>query len=106
MRGLTKSEEELKKTIKEFIDRFHTHYFAWCVGTSDDPEKKLITVHNVKEKESFIDAWTFEWAADDEVARRVRRYFVEDLGTIGYADGEDEYATAVYAYMTRSHTMP
>jgi hypothetical protein len=101
--ALTKSEEELKKILKDHIDRFYTFYDVWFVGVCDKPEERLLEEHKVDEDEV---TWIYDLASDPNDACRVGEYFIQILGTDGNIQDEDESPKAVYAYMKRFHTEP
>lgn len=103
--ALTKSEAEIVELIKNFIDGFHTFYDAWFVGIAEHPEKELVHRHRVRDKDNAFETWMYEFAKDPEVARKIARYFTEELGTMGTAGKDNGGARGVYAYMLKSHTV-
>ena len=99
---MPKSESEIKKEIKEFIERNNGGYSSWYVGISENPRERLFDDHNVDEK----NGWIYREASNSEIARRIEKYFIDELGTDGGAGGGDVDAKYVYAYSKKADTNP
>lgn len=99
---MAKTETEIKKEIKDYIDGFGVAYSAWYVGIAVDPKDRLFNDHSVKKE----DAWIYRTVSSSDAARRIEQYFVDVLDTDGGAGGGDENTKAVYAYKKNLHTDP
>ena len=97
------SEEQIKKDVKDYIEGNGGKYSSWYVGIADNPRERLFDGHGVKEEG---DLWIYRTAESSTEARRIEKYFVEQLGTDGGTGGGDEKTKAVYAYLKNSHTSP
>ena len=100
---MAKSEDQIKREIKNYIDEGGGDYPSWYVGISEDPEDRLFNDHGV-DRDS--DAWIYDWAQTSDAARRIELYFFEILGTAGGPGGGDVDTRAVYAYKKQAHTDP
>lgn len=99
---MVKSESEIKRDIKVYIDKEGSPYRTWYVGITNDPKHRLFNEHGVEEKNSWC---IYREASSVEVARRVEDYFIT-LGTDGAPGGGDEDSKWVYAYRKTSYTNP
>ena len=93
------SELDARLEIKAFIDRSRAPYSQWYVGITADPDERL-REHGLQEADWYI----VRRLASAEAARRVAEALLK-LECDGTA-GDDETATAVYAYWKRGHTTP
>jgi len=94
------SELDARLEIKAFVDRSRAPYSGWYVGVAADPDKRL-EQHGLQEADWYI----VRRLASAEAARRVAEALLK-LECDGAAGGDDETATAVYAYWKRGHTTP
>ena len=88
--------------IESYINRNGTPYHSWYVCISKDPEKNLFEEHYVAEN----GLWTYCFAPNSSAARRIKRYFLNVLGTDGCLEGEDIDAKGIYAYKKTDYTNP
>ncbi|MBN2026593.1 MAG: hypothetical protein JW854_07545 [Actinobacteria bacterium] len=100
---MAKSEEEIKKDIRDYIQIRGGPYPSWYVGISSNPRMRLFEEHSVREEGN---PWIYRTAFDSTIARRIEAYFIDNLGTDGGPGGGDEASTAVYAYKKQPHTNP
>lgn len=98
---MAKTESEIKKYIKDYIDKIGGLYRTWYVGITNDPQRRLFDEHGV-DREKW---WVYATATSNAVARRVESYFI-NLGTGGAPGGGEEDARVVYAYKKTSSTNP
>jgi hypothetical protein len=75
----------------------------WCVGISNDAQRRLFVEHGV---DKVRDKLIHRRAPDNETARTVESYFVEFYGTAGGTGGGDKTSTFVYAYRKSGRTDP
>ena len=94
------SELDARLEIKAFVDRSRAPYSEWYVGVAADPDRRLER-HGLQEADWYI----VRRLASAEAARRVAEALLK-LECDGAAGGDDETATAVYAYWKRGHTTP
>ena len=54
---MAKSEEEIKREIRDFIVKNDGRYSSWHVGISEDPRRRLFDEHKVRRKRvrGFLD---------------------------------------------------
>lgn len=94
------SELDARLEIRAFIDRSRAPNSEWYVGVAADPDERL-REHGLQEADWYI----VRRLASAEAARRVAEALLK-LECDGSAGGDDETATAVYAYWKRGHTTP
>jgi len=77
----------------------HDYY----VGISSNPVVRLAQGHGVKLDQ---DPFVRPEASSAQVARAVKKYFVEEVGTDGGTGGGDQTGKHVYGYKKQAHTDP
>ncbi len=100
---MSHTEQQIKTDILNYMKGRGGKYADWYVGVSKDARDRLLNGHGVDEKK---DAWIYRQATSSAAARRVEKYFCEELGTDGAAGGGDETADMVYAYKKSARTRP
>lgn len=93
------TEDQIKKDIKAYMDKYGGPPSSWYVGIASDPKSRL-DEHGAK------DTWIYRTAESSAAARRVEKYFVDEVGTDGGLGGGDKSTKAVYAYKKKPHTNP
>ncbi|MBW2984763.1 hypothetical protein KY361_06605 [Candidatus Woesearchaeota archaeon] len=100
---MVKTEDEIKRDIKNHMDKYEKKYSSWYIGVTEDPQRRLFDEHKVDEKK---DHWIYSTAVSAEVARKIEKYFIEGLHVDGGKSGGDKDARVVYAYQKTTHTKP
>lgn len=100
---MAKSEETIKQEIKDHIASRGGKYSDWYVGIAADPEQRVYEDHRVDE---YLDKFIWRWAENDVVARKIERYFIDQLGTDGGPGGGSKDTRCVYAYKKSTRTNP
>lgn len=96
-----KSKENIIVGFEAYIAKHGGRFGDWYVGVAANPQVRLFQDHNVNES---ADAWIYQDAGNDEVARSVEKYFLEIRLTQGGSGGGDSSTRFVYAYKTGPHT--
>jgi hypothetical protein len=99
----TKTKEEIINDLDAFIKDGGGGYPAWYVGVASDARDRLFSDHGVKEEG---DLWIYRRTSFSGVAREIKDYFVNTLGTDGGAGRGVVIIDMVYAYKKASHTNP
>ena len=99
----TKTKQEIINDLDAYIKDGGGGYPAWYVGIASDAPDRLFSDHKVKEKG---DSWIFRRASFSAVAREIKDYFVNTLGTDGGTGRGVVLIDMVYAYKKASHTDP
>ncbi len=97
------AQDQISNDIKSFIDKNGDGYSNWYVGISDNAKERLFKDHGVAERTG---PWIFRIATSAESARKIKAFFVDQLGTQGEKGGGDDASVMVYAYRTRQETRP
>lgn len=99
----TTIENTVITAINDHIVKRGGSYASWYVGIAQKPRERLFQDHNVN---SETDLWIFKDAFTSDAARRIEKYFIDQLGTDGGSGGGDGNTTYVYAYKKNLHTTP
>ncbi len=99
----TTTKQEIINDLDAYIKDGGGGYPAWYVGIASDAPDRLFSDHKVKEKG---DSWIFRRASFSAVAREIKDYFVNTLGTDGGTGRGVVLIDMVYAYKKASHTDP
>jgi len=94
-----------KKIIEDFARYFNDcggQIGSWYVGIAPDPSTGLFDQHKV---DKARDRWIMAYAADPDVAKRIKTHFVQQFG----ADGgmlDPGNGRGIYAFMKSWRTEP
>jgi len=100
---MAQSKQSIINDIREHIEKGGGGYNAWYVGISRNARDRLFSGHKVKEKDDW---WIYRQANSWNVAKEIKRHFVNNLGADGTASGGGEASDKVYAYRKAPHTAP
>ena len=95
------TEDDIKREMKDYIDRSGGAPGSWYAGIAADPRKRLFSDHSVDEN----GAWIFRTSSTADEARGVEEYLI-GLGCDGGGGGGDAATKAVYAYKKTTNTAP
>ncbi len=96
------TEDEIKREMKEYIDRNGGASASWYAGIAADPRNRLFSDHGVDKDNG---AWIFRTSSTADEARRVEEYLIA-LGCDGGGGGGDAATKAIYAYKKTPKTDP
>ncbi len=86
-------DAHLAKSSKQYYNDFY-------IGIATDARDRLFSNHGVEEKNDW---WIYRTADNDQIARDVERYYL-DQGMQGGQGGGDENTKMVYCYEVSEHT--
>lgn len=101
-RDMAKSSELIVMDILEFVQMEGGHPRMWCVGVTDDAQRRLFDEHQVHYQN---DAWIYRTASSEMEAQRVEDYFLEH-GMDGGKGARHPGSRMVYAYRKSISTEP
>jgi len=90
--------ESIIQEFDRFILRFGGNYRNFYIGITDNPVSRLNFDHNIGQANPYL----FMEAANNETARMIERYFLDQ----GCDGGGDEGSGFVYAYKKGPRTRP
>lgn len=94
---------ELGERIRRYVERWDPIPSHWYVGVAQNVVSALSNEHRLRPQ---VDLWIACKASDPVVARTVRAYCIERLGTEGLTDPTPSDAAFVYAYRKRMLSKP
>jgi hypothetical protein len=97
------TSKEVLARIKDHVTRRGGDFATWFVDVTRDARTQLFRTHGVRRKG---DHWIYIHAESPAVARKVKSYFTETLGTAGGRESGDRSADFVYAYKKNDHSKP
>ena len=98
-----KTKEEIINDLDAYIKDGGGGYLDWYVGTASDARDRLFSDHGVREEG---DLWIYRQTSFSGVAREIKDYFVNTLGTDGGTGRGVVLIDMVYAYKKAPHTNP
>ncbi len=100
---MPKSEDEIRREIKAHIDKEGGKPSSWYAGIAADAEDRVFKDHGVRREGAW---WIYHPCSSADVARKVEKYLVDQVGTDGAPGGGDENSKMVYAYKKGANTDP
>ena len=100
---MAKSAQEIVQEIIAHIQKEGSSYSSWYVGIASDPESRLFSDHGVSKDNGW---WIYQDAGNEENARAIEKYILENYRTAGGSGGGDYTTKFVYAYKKTSTTNP